>query len=73
MRRISRRLDEELRAEHDLSLAEYDALLLPSPSASDRRIRMRQLADRSAAQQERRSPASSIGSSPMAWSSAIRA
>ena len=25
--RISRRLDEELRAEHDLSLAEYDALL----------------------------------------------
>ena len=25
--RITRRLDEELRAEHDLSLAEYDALL----------------------------------------------
>ena len=25
--RVSRRLDEELRAEHDLSFAEYDALL----------------------------------------------
>ncbi len=43
--RISRRLDEELRAEHDLSLAEYDALLAIA-EASDRRIRMRQLADR---------------------------
>lgn len=43
--RISRRLDEELRVEHDLSLAEYDALLTIA-DAPDRRIRMRQLADR---------------------------
>ena len=43
--RITRRLDEELRAEHDLSLAEYDALLTIA-DAPDRRIRMRQLADR---------------------------
>src|SRR6476469_5347583 len=43
--RISRRLDEELRAEHDLSLAEYDALLSIA-EAPGRRIRMRQLADR---------------------------
>jgi DNA-binding MarR family transcriptional regulator len=42
--RISRRLDEELRLEHDLSLAEYDALLTIA-AAPDRRIRMRQLAD----------------------------
>jgi DNA-binding MarR family transcriptional regulator len=43
--RVVRRLDEELRAEHDLSLAEYDALLTIA-DAPDRRIRMRQLADR---------------------------
>jgi DNA-binding MarR family transcriptional regulator len=43
--RVSRRLDEELRAEHDLSLAEYDALLVIA-DAPERRIRMRQLADR---------------------------
>ena len=43
--RVTRRLDEELRAEHDLSLAEYDALLSIA-DAPDRRIRMRQLADR---------------------------
>ena len=43
--RLTRRLDEELRAEHDLSLAEYDALLTIA-DAPDRRIRMRQLADR---------------------------
>src|SRR3954452_1275235 len=43
--RISRRLDEELRAEHDLSLAEYDALLSIA-EAPERRIRMRQLSDR---------------------------
>jgi DNA-binding MarR family transcriptional regulator len=43
--RISRRLDEELRVEHDLSLAEYDALLTIA-DAPARRIRMRQLADR---------------------------
>jgi DNA-binding MarR family transcriptional regulator len=42
--RISRRLDEELRAEHDLSIGEYDALLTIA-QAPDRRIRMRQLAD----------------------------
>jgi DNA-binding MarR family transcriptional regulator len=43
--RVTRRLDEELRVEHDLSLAEYDALLTIA-SSPDRRIRMRQLADR---------------------------
>ena len=43
--RVTRRLDEELRVEHDLSLAEYDALLVIA-NAPDRRIRMRQLADR---------------------------
>jgi len=43
--RITRRLDEELRAEHDLSLAEYDAIVTIA-NAPDRRIRMRQLADR---------------------------
>ena len=43
--RITRRLDEELRAEHDLSLGEYDALLTIA-EAPDRRIRMNQLADR---------------------------
>ncbi len=43
--RVSRRLDEELRAEHDLSVAEYDALLNIA-EAPGRRIRMRQLADR---------------------------
>jgi len=42
---ITRRLDEELRAEHDLSLAEYDALLSLAESP-DRRLRMRTLADR---------------------------
>jgi DNA-binding MarR family transcriptional regulator len=43
--RITRRLDDELRAEHDISLAEYDALLTIA-DAPGRRIRMRQLADR---------------------------
>lgn len=43
--RVSRRLDEELRAEHDLSIAEYDALLNIA-EAPGRRIRMRQLAER---------------------------
>lgn len=43
-RRVSRRLDEELRAEHDLSFGEYDALLTIA-QAPDRRIRMRHLAD----------------------------
>lgn len=42
--RVTRRLDEELRAEHDLSLAEYDALLLLA-EAPDRRLRMSRLAD----------------------------
>ena len=42
--RVTRRLDEELRAEHDLSLAEYDTLLTIAWSP-DRRIRMRTLAD----------------------------
>lgn len=41
---VTRRLDEELRAEHDLSLAEYDTLLAIAWSP-DRRIRMRTLAD----------------------------
>jgi DNA-binding MarR family transcriptional regulator len=43
--RVSRKLDEELRSEHDLSLAEYDALLTIA-GTPERRIRMRQLADR---------------------------
>ena len=43
--RVTRQLDEELRVEHDLSLAEYDALLVIA-NEPDRRIRMRQLADR---------------------------
>jgi DNA-binding MarR family transcriptional regulator len=42
---VTRRLDDDLRAEHDLSLAEYDALLTIA-EAPGRRIRMRQLADR---------------------------
>jgi DNA-binding MarR family transcriptional regulator len=41
---VTRRLDEELRAEHDLSLAEYDTLLSLA-WAPDRRMRMRTLAD----------------------------
>jgi DNA-binding MarR family transcriptional regulator len=43
--RVSRRLDEELRAEHDLSLGEYDALLNLA-EAPDRRLRMNTLANR---------------------------
>ena len=43
--RVSRRLDDELRAEHGLSLAEYDALLQLA-EAPGRRLRMNQLADR---------------------------
>lgn len=42
--RVSRRLDEELRSEHGLSLAEYDALL-QLVQAPGRRLRMNQLAD----------------------------
>jgi DNA-binding MarR family transcriptional regulator len=42
--RVSRRLDEELRAEHDISFAEYDALLTIA-QAPGRRIRMGQLAE----------------------------
>ncbi|MEP6638474.1 MAG: MarR family transcriptional regulator [Chloroflexota bacterium] len=42
--RVSRRLDEELRAEHDLSFAEYDALQTIAQT-SDRRIRMGLLAE----------------------------
>jgi DNA-binding MarR family transcriptional regulator len=42
--RISRRMDEELRTEHDLSFAEYDTLLTIARSP-DRRIRMGLLAD----------------------------
>jgi DNA-binding MarR family transcriptional regulator len=42
--RLSRRLDEELRAEHDLSLPEYDALLQLA-HAPDRRLRMSRLAN----------------------------
>jgi len=42
---VTRRLDDELRAEHDLSLAEYDALRTIA-DAPGRRSRMRQLADR---------------------------
>lgn len=43
--RITRRLDEELRAGHGLSLAEYDALV-QLVSAPGRRLRMSALADR---------------------------
>jgi DNA-binding MarR family transcriptional regulator len=43
--RLTRRLDEELRAEHGLSLAEYDAMLQLA-SAPHRRLRMSVLADR---------------------------
>jgi DNA-binding MarR family transcriptional regulator len=43
--RVSRRLDEELRAAHGLSLAEYDALVQLAESGS-RRLRMNQLAER---------------------------
>ncbi len=42
--RVARRLDDELRAEHDLSVAEYDALLQIAETPT-RRMRMRQLAD----------------------------
>lgn len=42
--RVFRRLDEELRNEHDLTVGEYDALLTIA-QAPERRIRMRQLAD----------------------------
>jgi DNA-binding MarR family transcriptional regulator len=41
--RLSRRLDEELRAEHDLSLPEYEALLRIAESPNGR-LRMSQLA-----------------------------
>jgi DNA-binding MarR family transcriptional regulator len=41
---VTRRLDEELRAEHDLSLAEYETLLAIAWTP-ERRIRMRPLAD----------------------------
>ena len=43
--RLTRRLDEELRAAHGLSLAEYDALVQLA-SAPSRRLRMNVLADR---------------------------
>lgn len=42
--RLSRRLDEELRSEHGLTLPEYDALLQLA-QAPDRRLRMSQLAE----------------------------
>ncbi len=43
--RLARRLDDELRAGHGISLAEYDALLQLA-RAPGRRLRMNQLADR---------------------------
>ena len=43
--RLQRLLDEDLRAEHELSLAEYDALLQLA-EAPGRRLRMHELADR---------------------------
>ena len=43
--RLERMLDDDLRAEHDISLAEYDALLQLA-EAPGRRLRMHQLADR---------------------------
>jgi DNA-binding MarR family transcriptional regulator len=42
--RVVRRLDEELRLEHDLTIGEYDALVTIA-QAPERRIRMRHLAD----------------------------
>jgi DNA-binding MarR family transcriptional regulator len=42
---LSRRLDEELRAEQRISLAEYDALVQLA-ATPERRLRMNQLADR---------------------------
>ncbi|HTC86269.1 MAG TPA: MarR family winged helix-turn-helix transcriptional regulator [Candidatus Acidoferrum sp.] len=42
---LSRRLDDELRAEHGMSLAEYDALVQLA-LAPGHRLRMNQLADR---------------------------
>jgi DNA-binding MarR family transcriptional regulator len=41
---VSRRLDDDLRAEHQMTLAEY-AALLQLAEASGRRLRMNQLAD----------------------------
>jgi DNA-binding MarR family transcriptional regulator len=43
--RLMRRMDEELQANHGLSVAEYDALLQLA-AAPDRRLRMSALADR---------------------------
>ncbi|HLA16630.1 MAG TPA: MarR family transcriptional regulator [Candidatus Limnocylindrales bacterium] len=43
--RLTRLLDDELQTEHQLSLAEYDALLQLA-EADGRRLRMNQLADR---------------------------
>lgn len=43
--RLARRLDEELRASHGITLAEYDALLQLARSPG-RRLRMHELADR---------------------------
>jgi DNA-binding MarR family transcriptional regulator len=43
--RLERLLDEELRSEHDLTLAEYDALLQLAESPT-RRLRMHEIADR---------------------------
>ena len=43
--RLERLLDEDLRSAHDLTLAEYDALLQLA-EAPGRRLRMHQLADR---------------------------
>ena len=42
--RVTRRLDEDLRANHGMSLAEYDALFQLS-QAPERRLRMSKLAD----------------------------
>ena len=42
--RLQRILDNELRSEHDISLAEYDALLVLA-AAQNRRLRMHQIAD----------------------------
>ncbi len=43
--RLQRILDQELRSEHDISLAEYDALLVLA-AAPGHRLRMHQIADR---------------------------
>ena len=54
--RLERLLDEDLRAEHDLTLTEYDALLQLAESPT-RRLRMHEISGSRRPQQKRRHPA----------------